>query len=163
MGRRPPGRFDGVAIRFWRKVALAGPDECWLWRGARRGRSAYGGIRVNGRMEQAHRVSWELTYGPIPGLLLVLHACDTPLCQNPRHLFLGTTLVNSADCRLKGREAAGERHGQAKLTGEQVVAIRELAADGLPTRVLARTFAIAQDTVMAIIRGTRWRRFRAAS
>lgn len=88
--------------RFWSRV-LQKPG-CWEWTGAVND-SGYGRIAVRGRMEGAHRVSWELHHGPIPRGLWVLHCCDNPPCTNPAHLFLGTCQDNLADMRAKGRSA----------------------------------------------------------
>jgi hypothetical protein len=90
--------------RFWKKVNKT--DGCWLWTATRIGR--YGGFRFEGRSRTAHRVSWELAFGPIPDGLQVLHHCDTPLCVNPQHLFLGTPLDNARDRDSKGRGYNGE-------------------------------------------------------
>lgn len=51
----------------------------------------------------AHRVSWIIFRGKIPKGKHVLHKCDTPLCVNPKHLFIGTALDNIRDCFNKGR------------------------------------------------------------
>jgi hypothetical protein len=103
-----------IEQRFWTKVNKFGPPPahlphlggCWLWTAKARLRE-YGSIAgvVNGKRRPlyTHRVSWELTYGPIPGALEVLHRCDTPLCVRPDHLFLGTQQDNLADARAKGR------------------------------------------------------------
>lgn len=40
---------------------------CWLWLGGTDGVYGYGKARHNGRQAQAHRVSYELFKGPIPG------------------------------------------------------------------------------------------------
>jgi len=66
-------------------------------------------------MLYVHRVAWELTSGPIPDGMQVLHACDNPPCFNPEHLFLGTRSDNMVDMVSKGRAvnpvaALGERH-----------------------------------------------------
>lgn len=58
----------------------------------------------------AHRVSWEIMYGPVPAGLHVLHRCDNPPCINTNHLFLGTRSDNMTDAGIKGR------HGNAKKT-----------------------------------------------
>jgi hypothetical protein len=88
------------AERFWAKVEKT--DSCWPWRAGVN--KEYGEFNFgNNWMRQAHRVAWELTHGPIPDGLCVLHKCDVPLCVNPDHLFLGTKLDNVRDMIAKGR------------------------------------------------------------
>lgn len=134
--------------RFWSKVDKRGPDECWPWTAANiKGR---GVIRIAGRNILAPRVSWELHNGPIPEGKWVLHTCDNPPCVNPAHPFLGDRLVNIADCMAKGRTTRGLRHGQCKLTDEQVIAIRH--ANGFQ-RDIAAQFGISQTHVCEIRTG----------
>jgi len=92
-----------VADRFWSKVQCL-PGPCWLWTGTRQ-HNGYGRILVDGRMRQAHRVSYELTFGPVPAGLQVCHKCDNPPCVNPDHLFVGTQSDNLFDQGRKGRNA----------------------------------------------------------
>lgn len=88
--------------KFWSRVTKAGPDECWIWIGARAG--AYGSFSVNGRTVSAPRFSWELANGvAIPVGLFACHRCDNPPCVNPAHIFIGTHTDNVRDCRDKGR------------------------------------------------------------
>ena len=97
-------------IRFWQKVVVKGPDDCWEWIGAIvsavRGKG-YGALKVlrnrSWKQEQAHRLSWEFANGAIPEGMHVLHKCDNSLCENPNHLFLGTNLDNIVDKVKKGR------------------------------------------------------------
>lgn len=86
---------------------------CWIWLGARRAKR-YGQLRFNQKHLAAHRAAWVVYRGEIPEGLHVLHKCDTPLCINPDHLFLGTHLDNMEDKETKGRgnHAAGERNGR---------------------------------------------------
>lgn len=87
--------------RFMAKVIPEALTGCWLWTGAMQ--HAYGKFRINMRDVRAHRVSWEMHIGPIPDGLEVCHHCDTPLCVNPDHLFIGTHYDNMTDCKQKRR------------------------------------------------------------
>jgi hypothetical protein len=103
------------ADRFWSKVER-GPG-CWIWVGTcdRRGYGAFYFYERPRRQVAAHRFVWELHHGPIPAGMQVCHACDTPPCCNPDHLWLGTAKDNSDDKIRKGRTryvfSYGERHG----------------------------------------------------
>lgn len=97
--------------RFWKKVHKT--DACWIWTGARTGRSSckYGYFKVPWATNAvvAHRVSWVFANGAIPDDLKVLHKCDNPPCVRPDHLFLGTQMDNVQDRMRKGRSVSGER------------------------------------------------------
>lgn len=100
-----------IEQRFWTKVDPTG--ECWLWTASLHPKG-YGQVSVrrpDGRptMRRAHHIAWELTYGPKPPHLFVLHHCDTPRCVRPDHLFLGTQADNIADMVRKGRHRFGRR------------------------------------------------------
>lgn len=149
--------------RFWNKVAIGDIAECWLWRGAKKevGPDARGAIRcpVRRALVLAHRVSWELTHGPIPNGLCVCHRCDHPLCCNPTHLFLGTQAENVADMDSKNRRHVlrGESAGSAKLTWAQAQDIRNSSTLGKSLQQLATEFGVGKSSIRRIINRETWR------
>lgn len=130
-------------------AAFRNPGPCWVWTGANSGRYGYGKLTSH---IYAHRAAWELSNGPIPSGLDVLHRCDNPPCCNPSHLFLGTARDNAADMLAKHRTPLGEERRLSKLTDAQVRDIR--AASGLLTDIAAR-FGVSPSLIGLIRRGRR--------
>jgi len=92
--------FDrGRLERFFLKVVKQEPDECWEWKGCRRG-NGYGGFWNNSKQIYAHRFSWLVHHGSIPEGKLVLHKCNNKGCVNPNHLYLGDYSDNMMDALL---------------------------------------------------------------
>lgn len=129
---------------------------CWIWTGTRNSQG-YGRMRAWGEERYAHRVSWELHRGPIGSSQEVCHRCDTPLCVNPDHLFLGTHAENLRDMRAKGRHAHGPGRFAKRLNALDVYLIR-LAANLLPISncAIARTWRVTHQYVWAIVRNRSW-------
>jgi hypothetical protein len=144
--------------RFWIKVKKAGPDDCWFWQTSCDS-SGYGQISDGVRRNKiAHRVSWELEYGPIPEGLSMLHKCDVPTCCNPNHLFLGTTQDNMTDKVSKGREAKGSQHGKSKLIAEDIRKIRARYAGGKTTyRELGELFGVSISAIAKVTDRRTWK------
>lgn len=65
------------------------------------------------------------------------------------------------DMTSKGRRsmvrAYGEANGWAKLSVDDVLAIRRLAGEGRSQRSIAREFTINKATVARVLRGETWR------
>lgn len=134
--------------RFWSKVAVGEVSECWEWLASKS--LGYGRFSIHGKMWQAHRVAWTLTFGPIPEGLHVCHHCDNKGCCNPYHLFLGTDLDNIQDSARKGRMAK-------KLSIEDVREIRELLEeDNLLLREIAALFGVRGVAIGKIKSGYTW-------
>ncbi len=141
--------------RFWEKVDVRGENECWEWTGGKR--AGYGRMRKGRKQVGAHCVSWEIHNGELPAGFQALHDCDNPGCVNPGHLFLGTHGDNMADRNTKGRSAKGEGHGRAKITKEQVIAIRRrYAVGGVTQTQLGEYYGLGQGAVHYIVSGKSW-------
>lgn len=142
--------------QFWARVRIGPVSECWLWTGSRHPQG-YGQFSRGGKTTRASRHAWELTHGPVPSGLWVLHHCDNPPCCNPAHLFLGTVRDNTNDKVAKGRHARGESSGAAMLTEDQVQEIRSLSAAGARQIELAGIYGVHQGTISSIVRGRIWK------
>jgi len=154
-GSRPwRNRYLPLETRLWGRVEKR-DGGCWPFIG-KRTRAGYGQIKAFGKATFAHRVAYVLVKGPIPDGLVVMHACDNPPCCNPDHLSVGTYSDNAVDARNKGRlrPVCGEDAYQAKLTAEQVAAIRN---DSRPSRHVAADYGIAKSTVRSIRQKRAWK------
>ena len=151
-----------TAHRFWTKVDLRSPKDCWKWLAADDGHG-YGAFGVAHRkVSKAYRVAYELTYGEIPDGGVVRHVCGNPPCVNPYHLRIGTQADNAIDRRAMGRDPVGESRSNAKLTNTEV---RELYARhyerGESISAIARDFTeagrVSEAAIYAIFYERSWR------
>tara|TARA_R110000737_G_scaffold340221_1_gene362858 strand:- start:1016 stop:1408 length:393 start_codon:yes stop_codon:yes gene_type:complete len=99
-------KITPLHIRFWEGVAKAEGNKCWEWMGSK-DINGYGKLSIGGRDAnfdiRAHRLSYEMRFGPIKPQNLICHTCDNPSCVNPNHLFEGTQVDNMRDMSRKGR------------------------------------------------------------
>jgi hypothetical protein len=101
MARHPAKPIPALSAddleRFWSKVDVRGPDECWPWKGAP-DRHGYGRIRIGGRSGRtvlAHRVSYVLKNGEPEPELVLDHDCRNRPCCNPDHTVPRTNQENT--------------------------------------------------------------------
>lgn len=144
---------NSLSERFEAKYFKEPNTGCWLWTGAV-GADGYGNFGLDDRTTaRAHRFSYEIQHGKITHGACVLHHCDTPLCVNPAHLWLGTRADNAADRDAKGRQPKGEKHGRAKLTETQAAHIR---LRQMTQRAYAELYGVSQSLASLIQRGKKW-------
>jgi hypothetical protein len=153
-----------TAADFWARTVPGG--DCLEWAGrmlppkAQGAAKGYGLLRWQGRRQVAHRVSWQITHGPIPMGMQVCHHCDNPPCVNPKHLFLGTNADNQEDRRVKGAAArSARRRAQRaqKLSIEDAREIRALLALRQSKKSVARLYSVCPQMILRISRGQAWR------
>lgn len=146
-------------------------EPCWIWT-AYTLYNGYGRFRLNGKTQYSHRVSWEISKGPIPPKICVLHKCDTPACINPDHLFLGTHADNVADKIRKGRGNDGDKNGArtkpasiprgesrpfSKLSEENIKDIKKLyVRNQFGFKKISKIFDVSPSTIKSIIKQKKW-------
>lgn len=140
----PQERIERMRQRF-ESFAIKG-DGCWGWKGYFN-KDGYTMINSGSTgsafgERYGHRISWILHKGEIPKGKVICHHCDNPQCTNPEHLFIGTTQDNHDDMKAKGRGNIGERHGNSKLTTENVIEIRKMLKQKIIQREIARKFNV---------------------
>lgn len=158
---------------FWEGVQVCGDDECWPWRRTINRVHGYGHLIVPARFSGertrrsrgAHREAWRLANGVALDDLQVCHSCDNRPCCNPAHLFRGTAKDNHDDMRAKGRQnyhgpnwsVQGMASMAAKLSVDDVLAIRKLSRDGMSRSKAAAMFGVTVANIRQIVTRRTWR------
>ena len=147
------GNLAGLGERFWSKVDVGGPSDCWDWQ-AVRDKDGYGRFKLDGKMQKAHRLVIGLRTGDEGH---ALHSCDWPPCANPAHLSIGTNQDNIDHKVSRERQLKGEETPQAKLTEDEVLDIRARYATGTITqRALAEEYGVHKSLISQIVRRKLW-------
>jgi len=146
-----------VEERLWPRTGRNPANGCLEWTGGTNGngRGVIGvrdASRPNGiRMEQTHRVAWELVHGPISEGRQINHHCDNPLCcdvvDTENHCYLGGYAGNNQERSEHGRHHA--RRGKP-ITQAIVAEIRRRLAGGEQGKTLAAEFLMSEQNVSRI-------------
>lgn len=157
--------IERIREKIRESVMIEPFSGCWLWTrgcfshrsGPQQDRPAIYITREIGQVF-AYRAAYEAWKEKIPQGMCVLHRCDTSICVNPGHLFLGTLTDNMRDASAKDRVKSGERHHNAKLKAWQVLEIRACHARGETTfRALADAFGVGYNAVYLAVSGKTWK------
>jgi len=145
--------------RFWEKVSGYDDNGCRLWLGAGKV-NGYGIIKIDGKSEMVHRVSWKLSSGlDIPEGMNVLHTCDIKRCVEFSHLWIGTQQDNVIDMHSKHRDHnfTGENGPSSKLSWDIVIEIRNYYNNyNVTHNEIARFFNISRPCVSNILNNKTW-------
>ena len=127
----------------WRSVIEPGTG-CWIWTGPI-GANGYGTASRNNKKVSAHRLSYSTLVGNIPSGHDIRHKCDTRACINPDHLETGTRAENNRDTSVRGR------HGNAKLSNDDVIDIRWSHGLGASGSSLAHAYGVTPTLISQIV------------
>jgi hypothetical protein len=143
-------------------AASPGDGPCVMLLAANRPKTTLDGVTMS-----ASRAVWIMANGD-PGNAWVLHTCGrgTEGCVRLGHLYLGTAQQNTDDRLDHGAHFTGSRHQNAKLTEEDVRAIRATprAPAGRPRKgasyvtadELAARYGVSRGAIAAIQNGRGW-------
>lgn len=140
--------------RYWANVVIpTDPDACWSWALSTTKRGYPQLMLSEGKRKcrhvYVHRLAYELHHGVNPGSLFVCHACDNPICTNPRHLWLGTNGDNIRDARSKGRLDRVCKYSDDAISEYRAAFL----ANPRQWRALAQARGFHLDAAKRIIRG----------
>lgn len=151
---------DPVA-RFWSKVDRSDVDGCWPWTASRTGGRTggkYGQFNLidDGRQRQvyAHVYAYELSNGPVPEGLEVMHLCHLAHCVRPSHLEAGTHTRNIQDSAQAGHYHVARPKGQ-RITDAELAEMLALHRDGMLQAHIAQRFGVSRTFICLLVKGKR--------
>jgi hypothetical protein len=154
MYRELPDLTPFDAYRFCQHLKPSTANDCVEWQAACI--KGYGSFKLNGkngRVFYAHRIAYWLATGTKPPVTLeVCHTCNNRKCCNPQHLYLDTQKGN-----MEYASSLGRMQGTPKITGSDVLEIRQKAAEGAATQTLATEYLLAVTTIRAIVTHRTWK------
>lgn len=120
-------------------------DNCWLWHGCLNS-DGYPAISWNGNYNvKGHRAMFQIYYPDIDIQgQSIRHTCDNPLCMNPSHLLVGTSLENVADRVRRGRTFG-------HVTNEEIIKVHKLRELNMTHKNIADTLSCHHKRIEYIL------------
>lgn len=148
----------GSSLAFIRDVAATfNDDACLIWP-LTKSSTGYGRLILDGKVLSAHRYVCMISHGDPPTLdHQAAHSCGNGHlgCVNPKHLSWKTPKENQMDRVRHGTHSRGDRHPSAKLTSEDVSAIRGMI-ESLSLTEIAKRFNVSKTTISRVRTGKSW-------
>ena len=114
--------------RFWSKVDIREPDECWNWQ-LKLTKHGYGLFAAGGTLHRCTRFAYVHRNGlqthHIPKDLRINAKCGNKACCNPAHLQLFNHQEIWDKMAEDGKIVVGSKHRMSKLTEQDILDIRE--------------------------------------
>jgi len=150
----------------WQSGKFRVDEQGRVWRGSKRAEKptpqGYLQVRVmiNGRRycTGAHRLVWHALKGPIPKGLTINHDNGRKGDNTPSNLELAThseQMIHDHRKLHPGKQK-GSQNNQAKLSEQDIEAIRKAVEAGEHRDAVAQRFGISFQAVSKIVRGDRW-------
>lgn len=95
--------------------------------------------------------------GPKPEGCWVLHGPNGKEDNSVENLYYGTPAQNVQDKWRDGTIVLGEQHHKAKLTQQNVLAIRDCHAKGMTMKEIAKIYGVNQTAIHKIISRVNWK------
>jgi hypothetical protein len=152
MGQRGP---NNERLPFFVRHAMQPSTGCRIWPFSLAG--GYGAIRVGGKVVRINALICEAWHGERPPGAQAAHSCGNPACWAGEHLRWASPQENMADKVTDGTLVRGERHGGAKLTEADVLAIRLRHSQGDTATALAREYGVTVACASQIVRRLSWK------
>ena len=139
--------------RFWAKVDIRDPNQCWPWKASIGSKGLYGHMWciIDGKKtcRDAHTIVWMIANGLIPKGRDVMHRCNSKLCCNPAHLLVGS---RSENIKMALRDGLL----RTKLSPHKARLIVGARRRGKLVIEIAGRYKVKAIDVLAILRGQRW-------
>jgi hypothetical protein len=108
------------------------------------------------RNRAVHSLVMECFVGPRPAGKVIAHKDGDKANNRLSNLRYCTQAENRADDVANGARLVGERHGHAKLDEPTVSRVRQLLADGVPQKKIARAVGVSQPAISYIQHRKTW-------